>query len=172
MSIIASFYLGATHFDRRDYPKSQYYYNKFISACEQMKSWPSKINLGNILLARAKVMNNDKAIILDTLYEYAEQNKVKYQEGHMAIGIGHILMNIDDNHIIESEHWIQKAIEADQRNCMMFHLGKDFALYAELFKLKGDRLKAQENLGKAIDIFKECGADGWVEKFEKELATI
>ena len=53
----------------------------------------------------------------------------------------------------------------------MFNLGKDYALYAELFKRKGDRLKAQENLGKAIEIFKECGADGWVEKYEKELAT-
>jgi len=27
-----------------------------------------------------------------------------------------------------------------------------------------------ENLGKAIEILKECGADGWVEKYEKELA--
>jgi len=41
-----------------------------------------------------------------------------------------------------------------------------------LFKRKGDRLKAQENLGKAIEILKECGADGWVEKYEKELGTL
>jgi hypothetical protein len=33
-------------------------------------------------------------------------------------------------------------------------------------------LKVQENLGKAIDIFKECGADGWAEKAEKELAAL
>jgi len=37
---------------------------------------------------------------------------------------------------------------------------------------KRDGLKAQENLGKAIEILKECGADGWVEKYEKELATL
>jgi hypothetical protein len=55
---------------------------------------------------------------------------------------------------------------------MRFHLAKDHILYAELFKRKGDRLKARGNLGKAIEIFKECGADGWVEKYEKELATI
>ena len=78
----------------------------------------------------------------------------------------------DDNHIIESEHWIRKAIEANQRNGTMYFLGQDYAVYADLFKRKGDRLKAQENLGKAIEIFKECGADGWVEKCEKELATI
>jgi hypothetical protein len=55
---------------------------------------------------------------------------------------------------------------------MMFHLGKDYALYAELFKRKGDRLKTQENLGRAIEILKECGADGWVKKYEKELTMI
>jgi uncharacterized phosphosugar-binding protein len=81
-------------------------------------------------------------------------------------------LNIDDQHISEAEHWIQKAIESDQRNQMMFHLGKDYALYAELFKRKGDRLKAQENLGKAIEILKECGADGWVEKYKKELPLL
>jgi hypothetical protein len=41
-----------------------------------------------------------------------------------------------------------------------------------LFKRKGDTLKARENLGKAIEIFKECDADGWVERYEKELATL
>jgi hypothetical protein len=32
-------------------------------------------------------------------------------------------------------------------------------------------LEAKENLGRAIEIFKECGASGWVEKYEKELLT-
>ena len=36
----------------------------------------------------------------------------------------------------------------------------------------GDLPKAKENLNKAIEIFTECGADGWVDKYEKELATI
>jgi hypothetical protein len=123
-------------------------------------------------LVRAKAMNSDKALNLDTLNEYVEQNKVKLFEGHMKRGIGEILMNIDDDRIVESEHWIQKAIESDQRNRMMFHLGQDYALYAKLFKRKGDRPKAQENLGKAIEILKECGADGWVTKAEKELSLL
>ena len=32
-------------------------------------------------------------------------------------------------------------------------------------------INAKENLNKAIEIYKECGADGWVEKAEKELAS-
>jgi hypothetical protein len=53
---------------------------------------------------------------------------------------------------------------------MRWNLARDYALYAELFKRKDDLPKAGENLSKTIDIFKECGADGWVEKYEKELA--
>ena len=172
LNMLANYYLGEIYFDRREYPKSQHYFNKSIALLEQSRVWPSRINLGKILLARAKVMNNDKAINLDALYECAERNKVKLQDGLMARGIGHILMNIDDDHITEAEHWIQKAIEAHQRNRMMFNLGEDYALYADLFKRKGDRLKAQENLGKAIEIFKQCGADGWVEKGEEDLSSL
>jgi hypothetical protein len=29
-----------------------------------------------------------------------------------------------------------------------------------------------ETMRKAIDIFKECAADGWVEKYEKEFAEL
>jgi len=53
-----------------------------------------------------------------------------------------------------------------------YNLGRDYALYAELFKRKGDQPKARANLGKAIEILKECGADGWVKKAEKNLATL
>jgi hypothetical protein len=81
-------------------------------------------------------------------------------------------LHIDDPHTVEAGNWVHKAIEADQRKGMMFYLGRDFALYADIFKRKGDRLKAQENLGKAIGILKECGADGWVTKYEKELAAL
>ena len=86
--------------------------------------------------------------------------------------MGAIFLGIDDQHMAEAEDWIRKAIEADQRNGMRFHLGLDHALYAEFFKRKGDSLQARENLGRAVEIFRECGADGWVEKYEKELALI
>ncbi len=55
---------------------------------------------------------------------------------------------------------------------MMWHLGMDYALYAELFKRKGDQSKAKENLTKALDIYKQCGADGWVRKYEEGLASL
>jgi hypothetical protein len=81
-------------------------------------------------------------------------------------------MNVDDGHQPEAQPWIQKAIEEDRRNGTRFCLGRDYALYAEWFKRNGDNSKARENLGMAIDILKECGADGWVEKYEKELTAL
>ena len=54
----------------------------------------------------------------------------------------------------------------------MWELGRDYALYAEFFRRKGDQSKAKENLNKAIEILTECGADGWVEKYEKDLAAL
>jgi len=49
---------------------------------------------------------------------------------------------------------------------------RNYALYAEMFKRKGDHPKAKEHLIKAIEILKECGADGWAEKYGKELAPL
>jgi tetratricopeptide (TPR) repeat protein len=118
------------------------------------------------------VMNNEKDVDLKSLYAHSRNNRLKLNEGMISNFIGEILLNIDDLHIPEAENWIQRAIEADQGNGLRFRLGTDYALYAELFKRKGDRLKAQENLGRAIEILKECGADGWVEKYEKEMAAI
>ena len=53
-----------------------------------------------------------------------------------------------------------------------YYLGKTYIIHADLYKRKGDQLKAKENLSKAIEILKQCGADGWVDKYEKELAEL
>jgi class 3 adenylate cyclase/tetratricopeptide (TPR) repeat protein len=164
--------LGETYFEMGDFPRSKEHYEKGSWVLQHNRLWPSWVNLGKIGLARSKVMNKEKDVNLESLYGLSRINKVKAIEGRIQRYIGEILLDIDNQYISEAEHWIQKAIEADQRNRMMFHLGQDYALYADLFKRKGDRLKARDHLGKAIEILKECGADGWVEKYEKELTMI
>jgi class 3 adenylate cyclase/tetratricopeptide (TPR) repeat protein len=163
------FILGETYFEMGDYPRSKEQYEKVFLLLENIRLWPSITNLARVGLARSKVMNKEKEVDLESLYAYSRNYKLKVYESWFQRYIGEILLNIDNQHLSEAELWIQNAIEADQRNRMMFHLGKDYVLYADLFKRKGDRPKARENLGKAIEIFKECGADGWVEKYEKEL---
>jgi tetratricopeptide (TPR) repeat protein len=168
----AQFQLGEIYFEIGNFSKSKEFYKKGVWVLESKQLFPSWAGVGKAGLARSKVMDREKDVDLDSLCTCSRNNKANVYEGWIQRYIGEILLNIDDQHLSEAEHWIQKAIEADQRNRMMFHLGKDYALYAGLFKRKGDRLKAQENLGKAIEIFKECGSDGWVEKYEKELATL
>jgi len=90
----------------------------------------------------------------------------------MATIIGDILLNMDDDHLSDAKVWIQKAIDADSRNGMRWYLANDHVLYADWFKKKGDIYGAKEQLTKAIDAFRECGADGWVTRTEKTLAEI
>jgi hypothetical protein len=51
-------------------------------------------------------------------------------------------------------------------------LGQDHALYSELFFQKENLSQACEQMTKAITVMKECGADGWVEKYEKGLVEL
>ena len=72
----------------------------------------------------------------------------------------------------EAETWIRRSIDFDTLHAVPWNLGKDHALYADWFKKKGDIQGAKEQLTKAIDLFRECGADGWVTRTEKTLAEI
>jgi len=159
---LAHQYLGQVYFDMGEYQKSRNHYEQTILLLEHGRIWPSTIKLCKIASARAKVMNNEKDIDLESLYRYEAEAKLKWLEGWMLSSISEILLNIDDQHITEAEDWINKSIKANQGNGMMWDLGRDYALYAELFKRKGDQTKAKEKLIKAIEILKECGADGWV----------
>jgi tetratricopeptide (TPR) repeat protein len=169
---VARVQLGEIYFEMGNFSRSREQYEEGSWVFERNRLSPSWVGWGKVASTRSKVMNKEKDVNLESLYAHSRNNKVKAAEGWIQRYIGEILLNIDDQHMSEAEHWIQKAIEADQRNRMMLNLGKDYALYGELFKRKDDRLKAQENLGKAIEILKECGADGWVTKYEKELTAL
>ena len=133
---------------------------------------PSIIKYFQSCLMRAKVLRHDQDIELSELFACYENYKLTWCKGWTARNIGDVLLHIDDNHLADAEVWFQKAIEEDTRNGMRWQLAMDHACYADWFKKKGDIQGAKEQLTKAIDIFRECGADGWVEKYEKELALI
>jgi len=168
----AAYYLGDTYVNIGEYKKAEKYYAKAISFLEQSRLLPSYIKLFRVAIARSRALNNEQVSDLSNLLQSYNDNKLKTSEGGIARYIAEILINIDDRHIPEAEDWIKKAMEADKRNAMMFHLGKDYTVFAKLERRKGNQLKAKENLNNAIEIYKECGADGWVEKYEKELALM
>ena len=155
-----------------EYKTSEKHYEKAIYICRHGSLFPSRANFLKIALAQTKLMHGEKDIKLNEIFKCCEDNKIKLWGAWMRYYIGKILLNIDDQHISEAEDWIKKAIETHNKYGMMWYLARDYALYAELFKRKGDMLKVKENLTKTIEIFKECGADGWVEKYDKELMAL
>ena len=124
-----------------------------------------------ISIARSKVLSNDKNIDIDEVFEYYKELNVKAYQGWAARYIGEIFLNIDDHHISEAEDWFKKAIEVDKKNSTIWSLGSNYAYYAKLFRRRGDLTRFKQNLKKAIEIFKECGARGWAKKYEQELVT-
>jgi tetratricopeptide (TPR) repeat protein len=167
----AHFGLAHNYLDMAKYNESQKHFETAISLYRNADLCPSIANYSLIGLALSKLMGNEKDINLNEIFNYCDDIKTKWSKGWMFLRIAEILLNINAHHISEAENWIKKSIEAHGTFGMKWHLAKDYALYAELFKRKGDLPKARENLSKAIEIFKKCGADGWVEKYEKELVS-
>jgi tetratricopeptide (TPR) repeat protein len=166
---LAQFNLGEIYFDIEAYQKSEQHYSKSICLFEQNRSSPSTANLAKLGLVKSQAVKNEKDVNLKSPYNNEYKSNYKIHDGWKARYLSEILLYMDDQHLLDSEEWIKKAIKADKKNGMALHLGKDYALYSNLLERKNDRSKAKENLCEAIEIFKECGADGWVEKYEKEL---
>ena len=73
--------------------------------------------------------------------------------------IGAILMERNDQNLSEAETWIKTSMKINQKYGIQWELAQDYILYSEWFK-------------KALDIFAECGADGWVEKHNLTTAKL
>jgi tetratricopeptide (TPR) repeat protein len=164
-------FLAETYYAMGEYKKSQKQWSKAISIFKKNSFYPSWISIYELAQARIKSKRKEK-IDLVFLSDFSQVAKEKVSESRAQRYIGEILLNLDGDHTPEAEKWITKAIASDTNKGLLFCLGKDYALYADLHKRKNDLPKAKEKLTKAIEIFKECGADGWVEKYERELAEL
>jgi class 3 adenylate cyclase/tetratricopeptide (TPR) repeat protein len=169
---IAHFGLANTYFDNGEYKISQQHYERLIFHYRQGRLLPSWVNLSQIAIIRVKVMNNQKNINLDEFFKYHDEIKLKMFKSWGLYYLGDVLLNIDDQHISQAEDWIKKAIEAHKNYGMMWHLATDYVLHAKIFNRREKLPKTKENLIKATEIFQKCGADGWVKKYEKELAAL
>jgi tetratricopeptide (TPR) repeat protein len=164
--------LGDLYFEMGVFKSAQDYYISGIKNVEQSKLFPSWANAAKIYLARVRAHTKEQDAGIHVLFEYFENNRLKLCEGMMARNIGDILLQVDDERMADAEVWIRKAIELNTKNGTRWYLATDHALYADWFKQKGDLSNAKEQLTKAIRILRECGADGWVEKYKKKLALL
>ena len=169
---IARLGLGNIYWERGDFTNSIAYFEEAIRLWDAVGDVSSFANLAKISLALSKSMDHDKDINPETLFAYSKNNRILACEGFYKRGISDLLRRLEGSYRFQAESWINQAIEADRRNGTRYSLARDYLSYANLSINNGDRLKAKENLGKAIETFKECGSDGWVEKYEKELAAL
>jgi class 3 adenylate cyclase/tetratricopeptide (TPR) repeat protein len=165
-------FLGLMHIDLSEYNDAVNCYKKIVNIMETVTFMPSVIKYLQSCLMKAKVLRHDQDVGLSELFACYENYKIARCKGATARNIGEILMNIDDDHLSDAAVWFQKAIEADTRNGSRSQLAQDHTVYADWFKKKGDLLGANEQLSRAIDLFKECGADGWVTKYEEEMTNL
>jgi class 3 adenylate cyclase/tetratricopeptide (TPR) repeat protein len=171
----AAQFLGWTYYDMRDYDKAKKYRQYLIPIAENTRFMPSWLNCQKLWLKNHRILNREPDIDihkLDQLIKSHEKSRLAACETYGARCIGEIYLNIDDQHMTEADAWIRRAIEASTRYGTMWELARDHALYADWFKKKGDIQGAKEQLAMAIDLFRECGADGWVEMTKEKLVKL
>jgi class 3 adenylate cyclase/tetratricopeptide (TPR) repeat protein len=168
-SFWACFWLAELFFKHEDFEKAHHFYEQSISILKNEKLLPSWLNLNNLKSLRAKQHINKENIHLESLFEFAKQNKLKFLAGTISNQICGILMNLDSQYFSEAEKWINTAIEANKQAGNIWWLAEDYVLYADLLKRKENHWDAREKMSKAIEIYKNCGADDWVKKTEKYL---
>ena len=153
------------------YKDARMYFEKMISIIEPTKYRLTEIGFYKVGIARTKVSNPDHKVDIGEVLKLYNDIRSTAMQQRCARYICDILLNID-LHMDKAEDWIKKTIETDKKNDFIFFLGQDYARYAELHNKRGDLPKAKENLDKTIEIMGECGADGWVEKYEKQLTAL
>jgi tetratricopeptide (TPR) repeat protein len=171
----AAGFLGWTYHDMGNYDKAKTYHQQCDSILEDARFLPSWLNCQKLLVKMNRIFIGEGDIdnhTLDELMKGHEKNMLAMAKSMGSRCIGEIFLHMDDHHMQEAETWIRRSIDFDTMHAVPWQLAKDHVLYADWFKKKGDIQGAKEQLTKAIDLFRECGADGWVEKYERELAAL
>jgi tetratricopeptide (TPR) repeat protein len=180
-SSIASWFLACLYLDSGEHEKSLEYaemasaFVRNIGPNDGSTDLDTLVRFYDIVSYRSKVWCGDTNIDLDSIFrwcDHAERTKSKLYEAWMTPCIAEILLQLGCRYYSESEQWIRKSIDLHERAGMVWDLGKDHTLYADWFKHKADNSRSQEQLAKAIEIFTECGADGWVKRTEEKLAQL
>jgi tetratricopeptide (TPR) repeat protein len=169
---LAELWLAQTYFFTQRYKEAIEFYTWAISIVNEMGQFQHWTPYAKISLERATLMDCGTISPGFEPASYLRENKFKVNEGIIQSMIADILIKLDPKFIPEAEASVRAAIAADQRNQTRWNLGQDYAVYSEVCRIKGDVPMARAHLMRAIEIFRECGADGWVKKYEKELAAL
>ena len=148
------------------------HYEIFLRVYKQygpIASWSSLISIAPV---RIRALRQKEEVELAPLFDLIRNNKIPQDSGLLRYMMAEVLLNIGDQHINEAEDSLCEAIELVTKYGMRWQLARSYTLYSQIFKRQNNLPQARDQMNKAIDIMKECGADGWVERYEKELAKL
>jgi class 3 adenylate cyclase len=171
---VAAGYLSWTYYDMGNYERAIKYNLQCASIMEQVSLLPSWVRCQKLWIENYKILKGEPVDFhhIDILIRNHEENRLAFSESCGVRCIAEIYLNIDDQHMAESESWIKRAIEFNTKHDTKWELARNYSLYADWYKKKGDNVAAKKELARAIDLFRECGADGWVTMTEEKLARL
>jgi len=170
----ATGYLGWSYHDMGSYEKAKASQQQCISMMESAKLFPSWVNCHKLWLENHRMKSGTGIDFeeISSLINTHDRNKLAVCESYGSRCIGEIYLKLDNDHMVEAETWIKRAMDFNIKHGTHWELARNYSLYADWYKKKGDNVAAKEQLARAIDLFRECGADGWVTMTEEKLARL
>ncbi len=129
----------------------------------------SVLNAFTLMSDIAKIFDRSLSVDVLSLNTIYEGIKKSLLEVPVPSFFAEVLIKADQPQYVEAEKWIEKSVVTYEKYSLKGWSWKPYVLYFEFYKHQNDLPKAREQMNKAISIMKECGADGWVERYEKEL---
>jgi len=168
----AEFGLGDTYFSLGNSEKSKKHLANAVRLMKSNDFVPSCRRGCELALARVMAFNREEIPNLDSLFGYVDRNTIKFNAGRIRRYLAEMMLYLNISDMQKADRLIQEAIAIDSQNKNFFDLPQDLAVSAEIYKRMGDQSRVIAALSEAIRIYRECGADGWVEKYEKELVSL
>ncbi|MEJ2587071.1 MAG: adenylate/guanylate cyclase domain-containing protein [Deltaproteobacteria bacterium] len=168
----AEFLLGDTYFSLGEIKKSKKHLANAVWLLKSNDFYPSFMRVCELALARVMAFNKEEIPNLDSLSAYADKNNIMLFGGRMRRYVAEVMLYLNDSDMRKADKLIQEAIAVDSQNKNFYDLPQDLAVSAKIHRRMGDQSTVKAALSESVRIYRECGADGWVEKYEKELASL
>ncbi|MGO9119546.1 MAG: AAA family ATPase [Desulfomonilaceae bacterium] len=166
---VAHFLSGELEFESGNYQASLGHFSDAVRDLQYINVLPSWQDLNRIGMLRAKAYLDPASVNVQAILPLIERCKIPLYRGMMHRLVAEILMNLGGTYLDEAESRIKLAIETDQENEMRWHVARNEMVYADILSRKGSRLLCQNRLTDAQTIFRECGAEGWVQEASKRV---
>jgi tetratricopeptide (TPR) repeat protein len=168
----AEFWLAHNFYHSGKYKEARHFFRETLTTFKNRKDNPVPWeSFHELCLQMAQAVSGEA--VRDFCPSFFGSQKVSPQiAGIYQATLARILIMFGPDRWSEAESLLNNAIATDDRIGTRWSLAQDHAALSELHQKNGDRTSARHHLNQAIEIMQECGADGWVEKYQAALSEI